>query len=60
MVAAKYVPIEKQSRKAHKQYYSSRSADWNGIVPVTGVIPDKRRQQDRGSRNNREEWNYDE
>lgn len=55
MVAAKYVPIEKQSRKARKQYYSSRRADWNGIVPVTGVIPDKRRQQDRGSRNNREE-----
>ena len=59
MVTTGYVPMEKQSKKARRQYYASRRADWNGVVPVTRVIPDKRRQRGEG-RNSRKEYDYDE
>lgn len=59
MATAGYVPMEKQSKKARRQYYASRRADWNGVVPVTRVIPDKRRQRGEG-RNSRKEYDYDE
>lgn len=59
MATTGYVPMEKQSKKARRQYYASRRADWNGVVPVTRVIPDKRRHNSE-SRNNRKEYEYDE
>ena len=59
MTTTGYVPMEKQSKKARRQYYASRRADWNGVVPVTRVIPDKRRQRGEG-RNSRKEYDYDE
>lgn len=59
MATTGYVPMEKQSKKARRQYYASRRADWNGVVPVTRVIPDKRRQRGEG-RNSRKEYDYDE
>ena len=59
MATTGYVPMENQSKKARRQYYASRRADWNGVVPVTRVIPDKRRQRGEG-RNSRKEYDYDE
>jgi len=51
-------PLMKQSKRAKKEYYASRRGSWNGVVPVTKVIPDKRaydrkraKQADRGFRN---------
>ena len=35
----KFVPLEKQSKRQQKEYYSSRRKDWNGINPVTRVMP---------------------
>ena len=55
------VPLMKQSKRAKKEYYASHRGSWNGVVPVTKVIPDKRaydrkraKQADRGSRNEAE------
>jgi len=35
----KFVPLEKQSKRQQKEYYSSRRKDWNGVNPVTKVMP---------------------
>ena len=35
----KFVPLEKRSKRQQKEYYSSRRKDWNGINPVTRVMP---------------------
>ena len=34
----KFVPLEKQSKRQQKEYYSTRRKDWNGINPVTRVM----------------------
>ena len=41
------VPLLKQSKKARRAYYQTRRNDWNGVVPVTRVIPDKRKRAPR-------------
>lgn len=34
-----FVPLRKQSKKKQKEYYSSRRGSWNGINPITRVVP---------------------
>ncbi len=41
----KTVPLQKQSKKQRRQHYAARRGDWNGVVPVTKVIPDKKKQK---------------
>lgn len=43
MENAKFISLEKQSPKARKRHYAARRNDWNGIVPVTRVIPNKKK-----------------
>lgn len=31
----KYIPFEKMSKKAQREYYKKQRRDWNGISPVT-------------------------
>lgn len=50
MAAEKIVPLEKQSRKAQRRYYSARRNDWNGIAPVTRIVPNKKKQVPRKER----------
>jgi len=38
----KFVPLEKQSKRKQKEYYSSKRKDWNGINPVTRTTPNPR------------------
>lgn len=38
----KYIPIEKRSKKEQKAYYAAQRGSWNGVVPVTKVIPNKK------------------
>ena len=41
----KIVPLQKQSKKQRRQHNAARRGDWNGVVPVTKVIPDKKKQK---------------
>lgn len=42
-----FVPVEKLSKKQQKEYYSCKRANWNGMNPVTKVIPDKHKNRIR-------------
>lgn len=33
------VPIKKQSKKAQKAYYAAQRGSWNGVDPVTRIVP---------------------
>ena len=45
MNTAKYVSPEKRSKKEKQRYYAAKRGDWNGIKPVTRVIPDRKKQK---------------
>ena len=34
-----FVPLEKRSKKAQKEYHSKQRGSWNGLCPVTRVAP---------------------
>lgn len=38
----KHIPLEKQSKRAQKEHHDKQRGSWNGVVPVTQVIPNKR------------------
>lgn len=38
----KMIPLNKQSKKAQKEYYSKQRGSWNGVKPVTRVIKSKK------------------
>ena len=47
----KTIPLEKRSKRDHRAYYSDKRNDWNGVAPVTRVIPGKKgydRNRQRG------------
>ena len=35
----KMTPLAKQSKSARRKYYASRRGSWNGLSPVTRVVP---------------------
>lgn len=35
----KVVPIRKQSKKARKEHHRRQRGTWNGVNPVTRVVP---------------------
>lgn len=35
----KYTPLEKQSKRAQKEFYAAQRKDWGGRRPVTQVVP---------------------
>ena len=37
-----YIPFEKLSKKKKKEYYASQRGTWNGVNPVTKVVPNKK------------------
>lgn len=45
MAPVKMIPLAKRSKKEQQRFHASRRGDWNGVVPVTKVIPDKRKQK---------------
>lgn len=56
-VAMKYIPLEKQSKRAQKAHHDRQRGSWNGVTPVTRVVPSRKaydrnrvRQADRGIR----------
>lgn len=38
----KWIPMEKRSKKEQKAYYSAQRGSWNGVIPVTKLIPNKK------------------
>ena len=38
----KTIPLEKRSKRDRRAHYSDKRNDWNGVVPVTRVIPGKK------------------
>lgn len=57
MAPVKMIPLAKRSKKEQRRFHASRRGDWNGVVPVTKVIPDKRKRklQREKARQGREE-----
>lgn len=54
MPVKKLVPIQKMSKKAQKEYHARQRRDWNGLSPVTRIVPNgkaydrnRRKQADR-------------
>lgn len=49
------VPLKKQSKRAQKEYHARQRGSWNGLNPVTRVVPngkayDRNREKQRGYR----------
>ena len=38
----KLIPLEKRSKKEQKAWYARQRGDWNGVNPVTKVVPSKK------------------
>lgn len=38
----KLVPLKKQSKRSQRAYHAARRGSWNGVLPVTRVIPSKK------------------
>jgi len=41
----KFVPLEKQSKKAQRRAAAAKRGSWNGVNPVTKVVPDTKKQK---------------
>lgn len=42
-----YIPIQKRSKRAQKDYYAARRGSWDGLNPVSRVVPDKKKYDRR-------------
>ena len=42
----KTIPLTKQSKKQQRAFYAAKRGSWNGVDPVTRVVPSKK-QYDR-------------
>ena len=38
----KVTPIAKQSKSKQREYYASKRGSWNGVSPVTRIVPSRR------------------
>ena len=38
----KMVPLNKQSKKRQRAYHAAKRGSWNGVNPVTRVVPNKK------------------
>ena len=38
----KLTPIDKMSKKSRKAYHAQQRGSWNGISPVTRIVPNKK------------------
>jgi len=51
----RYVPIEKRSKREQRRLNAARRGDWNGVRPVTRIIPSGKRY-DRAKEKARREF----
>ena len=38
---ANMISVSKMSKKAQREYYASKRGSWNGVNPVTRIVPNK-------------------
>jgi len=38
----KYIPLEKQSKRAQREYHAKKRGSWNGVCPVTKAVQSKK------------------
>ena len=38
----KMIPLAKQSKASQRKYHLARRGSWNGVSPVTRIVPDRR------------------
>ena len=38
----KLIPLEKRSKKEQRAWYARQRGDWNGVNPVTRIVPNKK------------------
>ena len=38
----RFVPVEKRSKSAQRDYYAQMRNGWNGVNPVSRVVPNKK------------------
>ena len=38
----KVTPLTKQSKSKQREYYASKRGSWNGVSPVTRIVPSRR------------------
>ena len=43
MKQERFVPLEKQSKRKRREHFSAQRNDWNGVTPVTKMIPNKKK-----------------
>ena len=36
---AKMIPLAKQSKARQREYYTAKRGSWNGVNPVTRIVP---------------------
>jgi len=51
------VPLKKQSKRAQKEYHARQRGSWNGLNPVTRVVPNgKAYDRNKAKRDMRDRW----
>lgn len=38
-----YIPMEKRSKRAQKEYHAAQRGSWNGVNPISRSVPDKKK-----------------
>ena len=38
----KMTPLKKQSKSKKREYYAAKRGSWNGVSPVTRIVPSRR------------------
>lgn len=41
-MAMKLTPLDKQSKRRRREFHAARRGSWNGLSPVTRIVPDRR------------------
>lgn len=55
-----FIPYIKLSKKERQKFNTSKRSNWNGINPVTKVIPDKKHETDKQKCKQHSHKSYDE
>lgn len=38
----KVTPVKKQSKSKQREFYAAKRGSWNGVSPVTRIVPSRR------------------
>ena len=52
----KFVPYDKMSKKEQKKVNGEKRRDWNGIDPVTKVVPESKKVYKRKPKHQKDDW----